>query len=119
MQIVTMTLVPARGDAFYFVFDTVDGGGKFSLLLRDLFNNAKVRPIWIPAHECMRGRHALVGTSAQQCSVCTYIMLDILVGIKEFAFYACDPDFDSRCPGVSMRGRGSFAKPFYCHLTAR
>lgn len=29
------------GDAFYFVFDTVDGGGKFSLLLRDLFNNAK------------------------------------------------------------------------------
>merc|ERR1712157_647109 len=29
------------GDAFYFVFDTVDGGGKFALLLRDLFNTAK------------------------------------------------------------------------------
>lgn len=29
------------GDAFYFVFDTVDGGGKFALLMRDLFNNAQ------------------------------------------------------------------------------
>ena len=42
MQRMLMAVTHVRGDAFYFVFDTVEGGGKFALLMRDLFNNAQV-----------------------------------------------------------------------------